>query len=799
MEPEGVEDSGHGGDEMPYSISAFQEVLGDRYNVEREIGRGGMAIVYLAEDRKHRRHVAIKMLRPELGAVIGTQRFNREIGIAARLAHPNIVPLLDSGEAGGLLYYVMPFVDGESLRDRMTREGQLPLDDAVNITRDIAGALTYSHTIGLVHRDIKPENILLADGRTLVADFGIARAINAAGNEQLTRTGLTLGTPAYMSPEQATAGKVDSRSDIYSLGCVLYEMLAGTPPFTGENARAIIARKMVDTLPSVRVVRETVSPAIEDVISKALARSPADRFATASELSSALTKALSAPMTDRKAHLRRQRATAVGLLVIIMLAATAWLAKSRGVWFAEPHIESLAVLPFANLSRDTTQDYLTAGMQDALITELAQIGSVRVISRTSTLRFRDTQQAAGEIAGQLDVDALVEASMLKFGDSIRVQLQLIRARPREAHVWARTYVLDSRGVFGLQREMAREIGDQINVRIGSSEEVRVADRRDVDPLAYEEYLRGRHLMQQNTLASVNKAMAHFEAAKQRDPNYAPIYRMISAVWSQRASLGAMSPEDAFHQAEPAIERGLALDSTSTAARMQLAQIHLFQWDWQGADREYRRALAASPNETGYLGAYAVFLAALDDPQRALPFAEKAVRLDPLNPSTHIGLGTVLRALRRFDEAAAHDRAALRIAPKSALAYWALWQIFNEKGQPDSALAALKGFYRASGDTVVLAVLQRAKMPGGFRATLKEAADVLAERSKTHYVKPFWPAALYAYAGETELALDWVEREVDARESEVRNLRWWPGAEKFRTHPRYQALLRHTKLDVGLAH
>ncbi|HEU5261526.1 MAG TPA: serine/threonine-protein kinase [Gemmatimonadales bacterium] len=270
-------------------VGWLRTVLVGRYSIERELGHGGMALVYLAHDLKHDRPVAIKVLRPELAAAVGAERFLREIQIAARLQHPNILPLYDSGEAGGTLYYVMPYVEGETLRERLTREGQLPLDDALKIAAEICDALEYAHGRDLVHRDVKPENILLARERCLVADFGIARAITAAGGEKLTETGIAVGTPAYMSPEQAAAeGRVDGRSDIYSLACVLYEMLAGEPPFSGPSAHAILARKLSDPVPRLRTVRETVSAGVERAIQKALAKVPADRFTTAAQFAEAL-------------------------------------------------------------------------------------------------------------------------------------------------------------------------------------------------------------------------------------------------------------------------------------------------------------------------------------------------------------------------------------------------------------------------------------------------------------------------------------------------------------------------------
>src|SRR6266852_6730603 len=289
---------------MPDLLAVLRDALADRYAVERELGRGGMATVFLAEDLKHRRPVAIKVLHPELAAAVGADRFLREIEIAARLQHPHIVALHDSGETNGLLYFVMPYVAGESLRARLERESQLPIPDAIRITGDVAQALGYAHGLGVVHRDIKPENILLEDGHALVADFGIARAISAAGSERLTETGIALGTPAYMSPEQATEdGEVDGRSDVYALGCVVYEMLAGGPPFTGPTAQAILARHAVDPVAPIRTVRDTVSAGVERAVLKALAKVPADRYARAAEFA----QALAAPNLEPKAEGRGRR------------------------------------------------------------------------------------------------------------------------------------------------------------------------------------------------------------------------------------------------------------------------------------------------------------------------------------------------------------------------------------------------------------------------------------------------------------------------------------------------------------
>ena len=292
---------------MAEPFASLQAALADRYTIERELGRGGMATVYLAEELKHHRRVAIKVLRPDLAAALGPERFLREIAIAGGLQHPHMLTLIDSGSEEGILYYVMPYVEGESLRGRLDREKQLPIDDALQITSEVADALSYSHSRGVLHRDIKPENILLSGGHAIVADFGIARAISVAGEGRLTHTGVSVGTPAYMSPEQGTgSGQLDARSDIYSLGCVLYEMLAGDPPFTGTTAQAVVARHLVDPPPRLRTVRQTVSPAVEQALERALAKVPADRFATAAQFAEALKAASTVPAHE-PAHRARGR------------------------------------------------------------------------------------------------------------------------------------------------------------------------------------------------------------------------------------------------------------------------------------------------------------------------------------------------------------------------------------------------------------------------------------------------------------------------------------------------------------
>jgi eukaryotic-like serine/threonine-protein kinase len=446
--------------------------LAGRYHIERELGRGGMATVYLARDLRHHRVVAIKVLRPELAHVLGPERFFREIEIAARLQHPLIVPVFDSGaEVTGndglppCLWYAMPFITGESLRDRLDRERQLPVDEAVRIAGEVAQALACAHAQGVVHRDIKPENILLSgyplrEGSATggchasIADFGIARAIDATVSTHLTDTGLALGTPAYMSPEQAASERgLDGRTDIYALGCVLYEMLAGHPPFTGSTAQAILARHAVDPVPSLRTVRATVTPELEGVIQRALRKVPADRFASADEFAAALSSGHTMQGARRRPSrllLAGVAAAATGLLLLATLRSPG-SGTSRAPDTGP--IKTLAIQPFSNLTGDTAQIYLAQGLTDQLVTSLAQIGTLRVIN------LKDTKEATGQLVKKLGLDAVLAGSLQRSGNAVHVTVQLSSAATNQA-LWAQGYDGELSGILDLQAEVARSVASR---------------------------------------------------------------------------------------------------------------------------------------------------------------------------------------------------------------------------------------------------------------------------------------------------------------------------------------------------
>src|SRR5213593_478487 len=464
----------------------LQEGLADRYAIEREIGRAGMATVYVAQDLKHRRPVAVKVLHPHLAANLGAERFLREIQIAARLQHPHIVPLYDSGQAGGLLYYVMPYVEGESLRRRLEREKQLPLDDALEVARAVAAALDYAHRHHPVHRDIKPENVMLHEGEAMVTDFGIAKAVSAAAADTLTQTGTSVGTPAYMSPEQAGgAVELDGRSDVYSLGCVLYEMLAGRTPFTGPTAQAIIVKCFTEPVPPLRSARDAVPPSVEQAVMRALAKEPADRFATAAQFAQALKPAAATPP---------------GAVPVVTATAP----------------KSIAVLPFVNMSADPENEYFTDGIAEEIINALTKVQALRVASRTSAFAFKGKNQDIRKVGEQLSVSTVLEGSVRKAGNRLRVTAQLVNVADGY-HLWSERYDRDLEDVFAIQDEIAGNIVKALRVVLSDAEK-RAIEKAPTDNVqAYDYYLRGRQFFHQFRRTGIQYARRMFERAIESDP------------------------------------------------------------------------------------------------------------------------------------------------------------------------------------------------------------------------------------------------------------------------------------------
>src|SRR2546421_2897286 len=670
-------------------LARLKAALADRYAIDRELRHGGNATVHVAQDVTHGRAVAIKVLRPELAAALGAERFLREIEIAARLTHPHILPLHDSGEAKGFLYYVMPFVQGESLRDRLKREPQLPVEEAVRITREVGAALSHAHSQDVVHRDIKPENILVSGGEAVVADFGIARAIVAAGAEQLTDTGLAVGTPGYMSPEQATgAMQLDGRSDVYSLGCVLYEMLAGHPPFLGTTAQEILARHSLDAVPPLRTIRPELPEAVEHAVRKALAKSRADRFATATAFIEALTRAGAPPPFARRAA---RPGVFVAAGVAPLGAGSLLLARRSATLSSDEPGPSIAVLEFKNVGGDSANRPFSYGMSEELSTALGKVEGLRVLARSGVIRFRGKDVAPQEIGRQLHARYVLDGGVRIGGTRRRVSAQLIDVA-KGNEIWSEEYDRDARDrdVFAVQDEITRAIVAALRVHLSGPASAALAKRSTESPEAHDLYLQGRYFFAKRDSTSLRKAQDYFERAIVKDPSYALAYAGLSDAYSHRAVFGYVPPHDIHSKAKQAALRALALDSTLAEAHTSLGFIDLFlEWDWATAGRELDRALALDPRYPPAHLFRAWYFLATDRMNDAVGEVQTAVRLDPFSLVNNARLASMLYYARRYNEALAQARRLLEMDSMFFQVRVELARAYLQLGQCDEALAAMK--------------------------------------------------------------------------------------------------------------
>ena len=661
-----------------FPLSDLRERLGAAlrglYTIDRELGRGGLASVFLAHEHKHRRQVALKVLRPELTALLTTARFRREIAIAATLHHPHILPLFDSGEADDFLYFTMPFVEGASLRDLLLAKGTLPIVDAIRIARQVASGLSYSHARGIVHRDIKPENILIAGEVAQIADFGIARGVQEAATEQITESGLVVGTPAYMSPEQGMPSSTpDARADLYSLGCVLYEMLAGEPPFSGPSPRVVLTRHVMSPIPSVRSARPTVPRQLQRTIEKALAKDPSDRHGNLAEFAAEL------------AEIESEGRARSGLSGSAPLRA----ASKKGLG-ARPGV---LVLPFLQLST-AVEDYVASGLTDEIITSLSGLAALRVISHTSAVHLKGTAKSAFELGKELGVKYVLEGSVQRAGDAIRVATRLISTETEEL-VWGQSYEGVLQGLFDLEKTISRAVVDAMAVQISASERKRLNEHRITDTRAVEYYLRAKQEIYTFTGPALDRALDYLKKAAEIDGNSVALWSAMGYVYWQYVNAGISADPHYFERARECADRIIDIDPESPEARRLLGLIEIHaKGDPQVAIDHLKAALDANPNDPdalfwlsiiyGFVGrpssGYALAIRLLDidpltplhhlvpgfldvldgDPQRALPWLAKAHELEPQNPITSIAYGQALamagehqRACDVLDEVSAH--------------------------------------------------------------------------------------------------------------------------------------------------
>ncbi|MBN1223134.1 MAG: protein kinase, partial [Candidatus Aminicenantes bacterium] len=710
----------------------------------------------------------------------------------------HICTVYEFDEAEEKTFISMSYIEGRSLKKKL-ESGPLGQAEALQIAIQVAEGLNEAHKKGVVHRDIKSANIMVTEkGQAKIMDFGLARM---TGGTLLTQEGMAMGTIAYMSPEQARGEKVDHRTDIWSFGVALYEMLSGQLPFKGEHDQAVIYSVLNERPEPVISLRPDVPESLDQVVRKALEKNTDKRYQHMQELLEDLKSVSEGIVPEEiKARLRKQKllkkkkgilyAGIAGFLIILTVTVLI-LFTGR----AEA-MDSIAVLPVDNLSGDPGQEYFSDGMTDALINELSKISSLRVISRQSVMRYKRSEKSVSEIAKELGVKVVVEASVLTAGNRVQMRTQLIQAAS-ERNLWAQSYEREISDILILQSEMAQAITHEIRIKMTPQEEALLTSARRVDPEAYEAYLKGQFHWYKLTRQDLDTALQYFELAREKDPNYALAYSGIASVWIGFQQQGLVPSSEAGPKAKAAALKALELDDTLAEVHDTLAGIKAWtDWDWEGGETEYRRSIELNPNYPDARASYSHLLSIMRRPDEAMAQIERVMDLDPLNVLFRDHYAMILMYAHRYDEAVNLLREILKISPDDWVALAALRTAFHLKKMYPEALEIWKRSYAAKGDHEAEETLMRGYQEGGYQVALQRVAEMMEVRSHTTFVTPWQIGTLYTRAGKYDKALDWLEKAYEAHDPNMPYISVDPIFDDMRSDLRFKDLLRRMNLPLG---
>ena len=759
------------------------------YRIVARIGAGGMGEVFLAHDFKLDRRVALKLLAPEVASDPDRlRRFHQEARAASSLNHPHILVVHDFGESDGRPFIVTEYVEGMTLRERM-RRGPMRVRDAINIALQIAGALGAAHARGIVHRDLKPDNIMVRpDGYVKVLDFGLAKLTDQAapGSMMHTQAGLVLGTPRYMSPEQARGLDVDARTDVWSLGVIVYEMIVGRPPFDGPTASDVFAAVLRADAPPLETSAPEAPRELSRLVARMLAKDVRDRVATSSEAVAELTAVKTAVESGRvdtvgPGTVRDRRGT-----------PTPTPAPRRRT----TAIDSLAVLPFVNGSNDPDTEYFCDGVTESTIASLSTLPKLRVMARSTMFRYKGREVDPVSVGREIGVRAVLTGRLTQRGDRLAISLELVDVVDG-SRLWGAKYDSTLGDIFNLEETIATEVSDKLRLRLTAPERKSLARRRTESVAAYQGYLRGRYAWNRRVEAGFRQAIKYFDDAIAADPSYALPYAGLADCYALLgiAEYGGMPPHDAMPKARAAAQKALAIDANLAEAHTTLAHIAAYyDWNWAEAEREFARAIELNPKYPFAHHWYALFHVSMGRPEAGIQSEQRALDLDPLSLVINKNLGTVYYYARQYDRALEQYKRALELDADFARSHLYLGIAYDAMGNTDAAVSELETALAQSGsNTVVMALLGHALAHAG---RLDEARAILAEfdrRAASQYVAAFNYAVVHAGLGDVDRAFAQLHRAFDERSSWLVSMKAEPLLDSLRGDPRFAELVRRVGL------
>lgn len=791
--------------EKPIKELTRGSLLAGRYEVIEELGKGGMGSVYKVYDKEIKENIAIKLLDPVIAAdERRIERFRNELKFARKITHRNVCRMHDLNKEEDTYYITMEYISGEDLGSLINRIGQFTVGKAVIIAKQACEGLAEAHHLGIVHRDLKPQNIMIdREGNTHILDFGIARAFKT---RKITDTGMMIGTPDYMSPEQAEGGEVDGRTDLYSLGVILYEMLTGRVPFEGETPLSIALKHKSEEPRDPRDINPQIPAEVSHIILKCMEKDKEQRYQSADELLSALNNIMEGlPTTERVIPRRKSSVERIsrikwrnyilyaGAAAVLILLIVIGISLFKG---GGEVIESIAVLPLKNLSGDPEQEYFTDGMTEALISNLTQLGALqRVISSTSVMQYKGARKPLPVIARELNVDAIIEGSVMRSGQRVRITAQLIEAKT-DRNIWSKSYERDLSNVLAVQNEMARAIAKEIKIVVTPAEKALLTRSRPANPEAYQMYLKGRHFWNRRTEEDIKKSIEFFQQAINIDPTYALAYAGLADAYIILGGYSLSSPQETYPKAKSAALKALEIDDTLAEAYTSLAFVkYRYDWDWFGAEADYNWAIGLNPSYATAHQWYGLLLSDIGRFDEALLELKRARELDPLSLSINTGVGIIFYYSRQYDLAVEEYRKVLDIDANFGYAHFWLAMAYLQKSLFEEAIEAYqKAVILSGGNVSYKAALGYAYAAAGKRDEALKILNELVEQSSLRYVPKYEIALIYAGIGEEDKAFEFLERAYLDRASFLVRFKVDPRFDSLRSDPRFTALQEKIGLE-----